>query len=60
MILDDAFLTSVETRFQEGIEIMKELTEKGWNLIYLTVKDIDADKISQITGIDTLTLPMLP
>ena len=60
MILDDAFLTSGSSRFQEGIEIMKELTEKGWNLLYFTVKDIDAEKISQATGSNIITLQPLP
>lgn len=60
MILDDAFLTSGTTRFEEGIDIMKELTKKGWNLLYLTVKDIDAEKISQAMGIDLLKLQPLP
>lgn len=60
MVLDDAFLTSGKTRFQEGIEIMKELAEKGWNLLYLTVKDIDAEKISKFSGTELITLNPLP
>jgi len=60
MILDDAFLASGSSRFQEGIEILKELTEKGWNLLYFTVKDIDAEKISQATGSNIITLQPLP
>lgn len=60
MILDDAFISSGSSRFEEGIEIMIELVEKGWNFLYLTVKDIDAEKINQATGIDPLSLQILP
>jgi len=60
MILDDAFISSGSSRFEEGIEIMIELAEKGWNLLYLTVKDIDAEKINQATGNDPLSLQLLP
>jgi hypothetical protein len=60
MILDDAFLSSGTKRFQEGIEIMKEITDKGWNLIYLTVKDYDAEKIEAQTGNEMLSLNPLP
>jgi len=60
MILDDAFLSSGTERFEEGIAIMKQLSDEGWNLVYLTVKDRDAEKISKFSGNELIALNPLP
>jgi uncharacterized protein YhaN len=38
-ILDDAFLPADRTRLQDGFEVLRELAEDGWQILYFTAKD---------------------
>lgn len=38
-VMDDAFLTSDATRIQEQAELVEELAEDGWQVVYLSSKD---------------------
>jgi len=39
---------------------MKQLSDKEWNLVYLTVKDRDAEKINIFSGNELIALNPLP
>jgi uncharacterized protein YhaN len=38
-LLDDAFLPADRTRLQEGFDVLRELADDGWQILYFTAKD---------------------
>lgn len=38
-LLDDAFLPADRTRLREGFEVLRELADAGWQILYFTAKD---------------------
>lgn len=38
-LMDDAFLPADGTRLREGFQVLKELAEDGWQILYFTAKD---------------------
>ena len=38
-IIDDAFLSSDRHRLEKQFEILKKLADRGWSIIYFSVKD---------------------
>ena len=45
-IIDDAFLSSDRYRLRKQFEILKKLADRGWSIIYFSVKD----EITQLSG----------
>ncbi len=45
MILDDAFLTFDHSRRVSSVEFLKELADKGWQIVYSSVNDTIMEKI---------------
>ena len=58
-IMDDAFLSADHKRFEEGISILKMLTDKGWHIIYFTAKITDSNHIEKVSGKKTIVLDPL-
>ncbi|GAB7011658.1 ATP-binding protein [Halorubrum trueperi] len=38
-LLDDAFLPADRTRLREGFDVLRELADDGWQILYFTAKD---------------------
>jgi len=45
-IIDDAFLSSDRQRLRKQFEILKKLADRGWSIIYFSVKD----EIAELSG----------
>lgn len=58
-IMDDAFLSSDENRLQSQVELLENLSKKGWQIIYFTMKKEALETISKITENKVLTLTTL-
>lgn len=58
-IMDDAFLSSGSKRLEKGIGLLKSLADRGWQIIYFTVKDRDSRLLSKISGNKAIHLPPL-
>ncbi|MEM3871000.1 MAG: AAA family ATPase [Nitrososphaeria archaeon] len=59
-VMDDAFISSGPNRFKNAVEIIKNLSDEGWNIIYFTVRRDDAEFLSKFSGNDPIVLPPLP
>ena len=57
--MDDAFLSADHKRFEEGIRILKMLSDKGWHFVYFTAKINDSKYIEKVSGNKTITLDPL-
>lgn len=58
-IMDDAFLTSDTNRLSVQGNIVEELVDRGWQVIYLTAKQDAADELTTRSGRDPIELPAL-
>jgi len=58
-IMDDAFLSSDESRLRSQVILLENLSRKGWQIIYITMKNDALDTISKITDNEVLTLSSL-
>lgn len=45
-LLDDAFLAADADRFERQVDIVGDLVEAGWQVVYFTAKDADRDILS--------------
>ncbi len=59
-IMDDAFLSSDKKRFQEQLNLLKKVSEMGWQTIYFTVKAEDSQALGRISGNKIIKLKPLP
>lgn len=59
-IMDDAFLSSSSKRFREQINLLRKLSDMGWQIVYFTVKAEDSQALSQISGNKVISLEPLP
>ncbi|MEM4522910.1 MAG: hypothetical protein QW738_06850 [Nitrososphaeria archaeon] len=59
-VMDDTFISSGPNRFKNAVEIIKNLSDEGWNIIYFTVRRDDAEFLSKFSGNDPIVLPPLP
>ena len=46
LLLDDPFLSADPNRLQNGIEILGDLAEEGWQIVYLTAKPAVRDRLA--------------
>lgn len=58
--MDDAFLSSSSKRFREQINLLRKLSDMGWQIVYFTVKAEDSQALSQISGNKVISLEPLP
>lgn len=58
-VLDDAFLASDADRLERQIDILGDIVDDGWQVIYFTAKDFDRDVLSDGTGARVHTLNTL-
>lgn len=49
-VLDDAFLASDADRLERQIDILGDIVDEGWQVIYFTAKDFDRDVFSDRIG----------
>ena len=47
-LMDDAFLPADGTRLREGFDILQELAEDGWQILYFTAKDEVGEDIVEV------------
>jgi len=59
-IMDDALLAADENRLRIQTELIRQLSEKGWQIIYFTMKREALDAISGITENKPIMLAQLP
>ena len=59
-IMDDAFLSSGPKRFTQQLNLLKKLTNMGWQTVYFTVKAEDSQALSQISSNKIIKLQPLP
>lgn len=59
-LMDDPFLSADRTRLHRGIEVLQELAEQGWQILYLTTKqEVGVDAVDEF-GLERMTLDPLP
>lgn len=58
-IMDDAFLSSDPNRLKSQVRLLEKLSQKGWQIIYFTMKNEAVEAISNITKNEVLTLSPL-
>jgi len=58
-IMDEAFLSSDESRLRSQVKMLEKLSKKGWQIIYFTMKNDALETISKITDNEVLTLTQL-
>ena len=56
MIMDDAFLTSDRDRLENQFEVLKKLVDRGWQVIYFTVKEEVVEISSKYTDAKLIKL----
>jgi uncharacterized protein YhaN len=56
LILEDAFMSADAGRFREGMQLLEELTEDGWQCIYFTAKSEVREYCEEI-GHPVVTMP---
>lgn len=59
-ILDDPFVFSDEDRENNELNLLRKLSEMGWQVLYFTAKRSTSKLISQITGNKTIELDRIP
>ena len=59
-IMDDAFISSDDKRINQQIDLLKTVSEMGWQTIYLSAKKGTIDLLSQATPNKVITLKPLP
>ena len=59
-IMDDAFLSSGPKRFREQLNLLKKLSDMGWQTVYFTVKAEDSQALGQISSNKIIKLQPLP
>ena len=59
-IMDDPFLTSDEHRVERQIEVMKQLVQLGWQIVFLTARKNLAEKTVSAFDTDYIELKALP
>ena len=52
LLLDDPFLAADPNRLQNGIEILGDLADEGWQIIYLTAKPAVRDRLADHVDCD--------
>jgi DNA repair exonuclease SbcCD ATPase subunit len=58
-VLDDAFLPSDKRRLREGFEVLEELTDEGWQILYMTAKQEVGENIVEEFDLPQHELPPL-
>lgn len=58
-LLDDAFLPADRTRLDEGFEVLRELADDGWQILYFTAKDEVGNDLVDTHGLPCRTLERL-
>jgi uncharacterized protein YhaN len=56
LILEDAFMSADANRFREGMRLIEELTEDGWQCIYFTAKS-EVREYCEEVGHPVMTMP---
>jgi len=56
LILEDAFMAADPGRFREGMRLLEELTEDGWQCIYFTAKS-EVREYCEEVGHPVMTMP---
>ncbi len=59
LIMDDIFLSYDTNRLKEGINILKELSDLGWQIIYFTAKDFVCELFTEVIKSDVVRLKPL-
>lgn len=59
LILDDAFLHSDSDRITEEIEILNELANDGWQIIYFSIRDAVREAVEHTSNGQITQLPQL-
>lgn len=59
-ILDDAFISSDGKRIKQQIDLLKKISEMGWQIIYLTLKNEAVRALTKITENKPIKLKPLP
>lgn len=59
LVLDDAFLASDAARLERQIEILDDLVDRGWQVVYFTAKEYDREVLGNRPGADSHTLELL-
>lgn len=58
-ILDDAFLPADKVRLRQGFQVLQELADKGWQIIYFTAKEEIGEDIVETRGLPCRRLETL-
>lgn len=58
-LMDDAFLPADRTRLREGFEVLRELADNGWQILYFTAKDEIGNDLVGTHGLRCRTLDPL-
>jgi hypothetical protein len=59
-ITDDAFVSSDDKRIKQQIDLLKTISEMGWQIIYFSAKKGAIDMLSKVTQNKIITLQPLP
>jgi phage shock protein A len=58
-LMDDAFLPADGTRVREGFEILQELANDGWQILYFTAKDEVGEDVVEDSDLSSRNLTVL-
>ncbi|MFB6203917.1 MAG: ATP-binding protein [Candidatus Nanohaloarchaea archaeon] len=58
-LMDDALITSDRERLRRQAEMLEELADQGWQVIYLTSKEDAVEELSERSGNEVKELPPL-
>jgi len=59
-IADDPFVSSDDKRIKQQIDLLKTISEMGWQIIYFSAKKGSIDMLSKVTQNKIITLQPLP
>lgn len=59
-LMDDAFISSDDKRFERQVNILKMITDRKWQVIYLTAKQYVLNELLKITDNEPIILKPLP
>jgi len=59
LIMDDIFLSYDTDRLKVGINILKKLSEMGWQIIYFTAKDKECELFKEITDNEIIRIEQI-
>lgn len=59
-LMDDAFISSDDKRIKRQIDLLKNISEMGWQIVYFSAKKETIDLLSHATKNKVITLKPLP